>query len=164
MYPPLQSCLFLPCATACTKPTDTFVFWVCMGNCAWKQIWLWKSACLLGRAFHQPGRSLDLVHDGVAPQTHTGATQRLVCRRGPHSWEEGQDDCSHHSATVKAKLVELQLGLLVINTTFPAASNPLFDAFDSPQGDYDLHFEKHCCSTTKLRGEVHWQYAAVNLG
>lgn len=81
----------------------------------------------------------------------------------PRGWCAGEDPTAGRkdkmtvrtSATVKAKLVELQLGLLVINTTSPAASNPLFDAFHSPQGDYDLHFEKHCCSTTKLRGEVH---------
>lgn len=66
-------------------------------------------------------------------------------------------------AIVKAKRVESQLRLLVINTTSPAASKPLFDPFHSPQRDYALHFETHCCSTAILRGEVYWQYTAVNL-
>lgn len=77
---------------------------------------------------------------------------------------EGKDRMTTRpSTTVKAKQVEPQLELLVINNT-SATSNPFFDPFHSPQGDHDLHFEKHCCITTKLRGEVYWQYSVVNPG
>lgn len=90
----------------------------------------------------------------------------------PRGWCAGEElaaqrkdwRAAHTTTAVKAKPLEPQLGLRVINTTSPATSNPLFDPFHSPQGDHDLHFEKYGCSTTKLRGEVHWQYAAVNLG
>jgi len=77
------------------------------------------------------------------------------CAREELTAERKDRMTARTSTAVKAKPVEPQLGLLVINTTSPATSNPLFDPFHSPQGDPDLHFEKHCCSTTKLRGEVH---------
>lgn len=47
--------------------------------------------------FLQPGRPLDQAHGGVAPQMHTAATQRLMCRRGADNREEGQGDCCHQS-------------------------------------------------------------------
>lgn len=53
--------------------------------------------------FLQPGRLLDQVDGGMAPQTRTAATQRLMSRRGTDSKEEGQDDCYHQSHSQSKK-------------------------------------------------------------
>lgn len=68
--------------------------------------------------------------------------------RGWHAGQEltaGRKDgtTAHTSTAAKAKPVEPQRGLLVINTTSPTTSSLLFDPFHRPQGDHDLHFEKH---------------------
>lgn len=116
----------------------------------WKQLWLWPITCLLGIMSISSARSAarSCWWWCAGEELTSKSTERLL------------------AITLQSKqnLVEPLLGLLVINTTSPAPSSPHFDHFHNPQGDHDLHFEKHCCSTTKLRGEVHWQYTAVNLG
>ena len=95
MYSSLQSCLFLPCAAACNEANGHLCILCLHGELGLETDLAATERMLAWQSITSARSTSDLVHSGVAPQMHAGATQRLVCTRGADSREEGQDDCSH---------------------------------------------------------------------